>query len=115
MIVNLDSTMSPMTYAAIRRAAKVIFVGSGLADSNNHLKNKVDAIRKFDEFHKTETVEKVNILYNRFVNRNCTALSLENVTVSGIIPVIKERTEARLLEAMVKQQVLAQIIDTPEE
>ena len=114
VIMNMESMLSPMTYAALKRASKFTFVGSGLADSNNQLKKKVDAIRKFDEANHTHKINHVNILYNKF-DRKCTELNLEKVKVAGVIPVIKEKTDTRMLDAMVKQPVFKEIIDKPED
>lgn len=111
VVMNLESTMSQMNYSVIRDAKKVIFVGSGLADSNNHIVKIVDAIRKYDSVNSTEAVKKVNILYNKYVNRNCSTLNLEDVEVLGGIPVIKEKTDTKVMESMSKMIVLNQIIE----
>lgn len=111
VIINMESAMSQMNYSVIREAKKIIFVGSGLTDSNNHIAKTVDAIRKYDLVNSTEVVKRVNILYNKFVNRNCTALNLEDVKVLGGIPVIKEKTDIKVMDSMAKMMVLGQIIE----
>lgn len=114
IIMNLESMLSPMTYAAINRATKFIFVGSGQPESNNLLRKKVDAIRKFDEANHTGKINNVNILYNKF-DRKGTELSLDKVKVVGIIPVIRERSDTKMLDAMAKQIVFKEIVARPED
>lgn len=111
IIINMESSMSRMNYSVIREAEKVIFVGNGLADSNKRIEMTVDAIRKYDAVNSTEVIKKVNILYNKFVNRNCAVLNLDDVNVIGGIPVIKEKTDTKVMESMAKMIVFDQIIE----
>ena len=111
IVINMDSILSQMNYSVFRDAKKIIFVGSGLSDSNNHIIKTVDAIRKYDAIYSTDVVKKVNILYNKYVNKNCTTLNLDDVEVIGGIPVIKEKTETRIMESIMKMSVLRQIIE----
>lgn len=111
VIINMESTMSQISYSVLDAAKNFIFVGSGLADSNNHIEKTVSAIRKYDMANETENVKKVKILYNKFVNRNCSALNLEDVELIGGISVIKEKTELKVMESMAKMMVLGQIVE----
>lgn len=112
VVLNLEESMSTMTYAAIAHSTKTIFVGSGQHDSNSYLQRKIDAVGSYDKANGTQAVNNVNILYNRY-DRKSTQLNIENVTVLGTIQVLKG-TEAKVLEAMLKQDVLKNIIKFPE-
>ena len=114
IIMNLDSMLSPISYAALRHANQFFFISSGQPESNNMLKRKIDAIRKFDEVNHTGKINHVSILYNRF-DRKGTQLELEKVKVAGVIPVIKEKSDTKMLDAMTKQQVLKEIIEKPQD
>ena len=113
VVLNLEESMSTMTYAAIARSTKTIFVGNGQYDSNSYLQKKIDAVGDYDKANGTQTIKNVNILYNRF-DKKGTQLKIDNVAVLGTIPVIKERTEAKLLDSMLKQEVLKNVIKRPE-
>lgn len=111
VIINLESAISQLNFSVINAAEKVIFVGSGLQDSNSNLERTVGLIRKYDEVNETENINKVNILYNKFVNRNCNVLNIDNVKVLGTLGIIKEKTEMRVIETMSKNTVFNEIIE----
>lgn len=111
IIINLESAISKLNFSVINSSRKVIFVGSGLQDSNQNIERTVNVIRRYDEINDTHNVNKINILYNKFVNRSCSVLKLENVNVLGNLGVIKEKTEMRVIERMSKMAVLRQIVE----
>lgn len=111
IIVNLESAISKINFSVLDIAKKVIFVGSGLHDSNKNIERNIDIIRKYDEVNDCSYIEKTNILYNRFVNRNCSVLHLSGVNVIGEINVIKEKTEQRVLDTMSKMAIFGQIVE----
>ena len=111
IIVNLESAISKINFSVLDVAKKVIFVGSGLPDSNKNIERNIEIIRKYDEVNDCSYVEKANILYNRFVNRNCSVLHLSDVNVIGEINVIKEKTEQRVLDTMSKMAICGQIVE----
>lgn len=111
VVINMDSIVSQMNYSVFRDAKKIVFVGSGLADSNNHIVKTVDAIRKYDLIYSTDVIKKVKILYNKYVNKNCTTLNLGDVEVIGGIPVVKEKTDNKVMESITKMSVLSHIIE----
>lgn len=111
IIVNLESAISKINFSVLDVAKKVIFVGSGLPDSNKNIERNIEIIKKYDEVNDCSYVEKTNILYNRFVNRNCSVLHLSGVNVIGEINVIKEKTEQRVLDTMSKMAIFGQIVE----
>ncbi len=111
VIINLESAISQMNFAVLNAAKKVIFVGNGVADSNNNIERNVNVIRKYDSVNETDNISKVNILYNKFANRNCTTLSLNGINVVGTINIIKEKTEMKVIETMSKMVIFRQIIE----
>jgi cellulose biosynthesis protein BcsQ len=111
IVISIENTISQMNLAVINAAKKVIFVGSGQQESNNHIERVVDVVRKYDEVNGTDNVHKINILYNRFVKRNCSVLRLEGVNVLGNLDNIKEKTEMRVVEIMSKMPVFRQIAE----
>lgn len=111
IIVNLESAISKINFSVLDVAKKVIFVGSGLPDSNKNIERNIEIIKKYDEVNDCSYIEKTNILYNRFVNRNCSVLHLSGVNVIGEINVIKEKTEQRVLDTMSKMAIFGQIVE----
>ena len=111
IIVNLESAISKISFSVLDVAKKVIFVGSGLPDSNKNIERNIEIIKKYDEVNDCSYIEKTNILYNRFVNRNCSVLHLSGVNVIGEINVIKEKTEQRVLDTMSKMAIFGQIVE----
>lgn len=111
VIINLDSGVSQLNLSVINAARKVIFVGNGTENSNDNIERTVNVIIRYDEVNDTNNVNKVNILYNRFVNRNCSVLRLDNVDVLGNLGVIKEKTEIRVIERMSNMSAIRQIVE----
>lgn len=111
VIVNIDSNISKMNLDIFGLCKKVILVGCGSVYSNNKITNMIDVVRKHDNSLEENDAEKINILYNKFVNRNCTMLNLNGISVLGNIGMVKEKTEMKVIETMSKMAVFAQIIE----
>lgn len=112
VIANMEGTLSPMTYEAIKRSAKLYFVAAGTPESNQYLENKVKAIGKFDAYNDTKLTDNINILYNMFDRKS---VKLEGLNDAGTIPVMKAKSDAALLDLMIKQPAFAQMISLPED
>lgn len=118
IVVNMDSLMTELTYHVAAMAKKVIFVSSGLPESNSRLERNIASLRKYDEENETVIVNGTSILYNKFVNKSLmssspfsTVLKIDGIKVLGEIPVIKEKNEKKMLDSMIKLPVFAQIIE----
>ena len=111
IIINLENSLDLLNLSIIELAKKVIFVGSGLMESNNNIECFTSVIRKYDKENDKDNISKIKILYNRYAGRNCSTLNLEDVEVIGSFGNIKEKTEMRLIESMSKMAVFSQIIE----
>ena len=81
-------------------------------NENQYLENKVKAIGKFDAYNDTKLTDNINILYNMFDRKS---VKLEGLNDAGTIPVMKAKSDAALLELMIKQPAFAQMISLPED
>lgn len=111
IIINLENSLDLFNLSIIELAKKVIFVGSGLAESNENIEHFTSVVRKYDSENEKDNISKIKILYNRYAGRNCSTLNLEGVEVIGGFGNIKEKTEMRLIETMSKMAVFSQIIE----
>ncbi len=112
VVANLEGTLSPMSYGAIKRSAKVYFVAAGTVESNKYLENKINAIKKYDKANETKLIDNVSILYNSFDRKS---VKIEGAEDAGTIPVLKGKNDAMLLDLMSKQTAFVNMIKLPQD
>lgn len=102
IVINMNLPLDQMGYYIMGKSEKVTFVGSALPESNIRILRTIEAIRKYDNLYEMDIISHVKIIYNRYINRQCSVLNVKDVEVVGSIPVIKERTEKKLMDSMEK-------------
>jgi|GEM_PF-2419264 len=133
VIVNLESEMSITNFAMYDIAKKTMIVSTGQKDSNAKVEKLVEAIGKyddiaklyiakakakaaeageeFDEPNRENIIGRVFIFYNKFANRTSTTLKLLGVEPYGVLSVLKERTNQKLLLNMTGQDLIKNLVD----
>ncbi len=112
VVINLEGTLSPMSYGAIKRSEQVFFVAAGTPESNKYLENKLGAIKKYDKANETKLFDNVNILYNLFDRKS---ERVQGAKDAGTIPPLKGKNDAALFDLMIKQPPFVNMIKLPQD
>lgn len=83
IVLNIDSSLNAVTMEALKSAAKIVVVGNGTEASNTGIETYLNGLKRYDELNQTSVTEHISILYNKFINRKCTMLSIPGVNVIG--------------------------------
>lgn len=110
VILNIDSSLSPVNLEALKSAAKIIMVGSGTEESNAGIEAYFTALKRYDEFNRTSVTEHISILYNKFIDGACTMLSIPDVDVIGGINHLDGAGPRMISENMAKMMIFNPLV-----
>ncbi len=110
IILNIDSSLNAVNLEALKSAAKIIMVGSGTGDSNAGIEAFFSALKRYDEYSGTAVAERVSVLYNKFINLNCTMLSMPGVDVIGGINLLDVAEPRKISENMAKMMIFNSLV-----
>ncbi len=110
VVLNIDSSLSPVNLEALKSAAKIIMVGSGTEESNAGIEAYFTALKRYDEFNRTAVTEHISILYNKFIDGACTMLSIPDVDVIGGINHLDGAGPRMISENMAKMMIFNPLV-----
>ncbi len=111
VIFNIEYSLNSVTIEALKAAGKIIVVGNGFAESNTRIESYIDAVKKYDELMDTSVAENISILYNKFINRKCTMLSITGISVIGGVNNLNGHNRKAVSINMAKMMVFQQLIN----
>lgn len=110
VVLNIDFSLNSVILEALKSAAKIVIVGNGFAESNARIEAYIGALKKYDERNETSVSDNISILYNKFINRKCTMLSIPGVDVIGGANNLDGSNSRAVSVNMAKMMVFKQLI-----
>lgn len=110
IVINIEYSLNPVTLEILKAASEIVVVGSGYAESNVRIQSYIDTLKGYDEINETTIAEKISILYNKFVNRKCTMLSIPGISVIGGVNNVDGTIQRERSKNMAKMIIFKQLI-----